>query len=282
MGYGVGKTLDIARSSLGEHESPSGSNCQRFSRYWEHPCESWCDDWASWALDKGGILDVAMSAYTPTSAGEYQKAGRWGHKPIVGAQVFFSWPGMGRICHTGLVEHVVDSDTCVTLEGNTDSAGGGSGGQVMRHERTAYIVGYGYPQAALDRAHHVKVHGSPPKPGDTREKGKGKADEHRDPTPEKRTLDVNGRLNRATVRALQHVVGVPVDGLLGRATIRALQVDLNVMLPKARHVTVDGDLGPQTIRGLQRVVGATEDGEMGPETIRHLQRALNQRLRRHG
>lgn len=280
MGYGVGLTLDKARLSLGEHESPAGSNCQRFSRYWDHPCESWCDDWACWALDKGGILDVAMSAYTPTSASEYQQAGRWGHKPIVGAQVFFSWPGMGRICHTGLVERVIDSDTVTTLEGNTDSAGGGSGGQVMRHERSAYIVGYGYPQAALDREHHIKVHGSPPKPGDDRDKGKGKVGaDQRDPHPETRDLVVNGRLNRATIRVLQKALGVPVDGLLGHRTIRALQKALNTLLPREHQIKVDGVLGKQTIRGLQRVVGAHVDGEWGPETTRHLQRTLNQQRR---
>lgn len=134
----VGRVLDLARSHIGQGESPPGSNCQQFSTYWHHPCEAWCADFATAMLRQAGALDVAQSSYTPTLAGNYQKAGRWYHSPRPGDLVFFQWPGVGRICHVGIVEAVHSDGSIVTVEGNTDD-------HVMRRVRKAYIVGYGRP-----------------------------------------------------------------------------------------------------------------------------------------
>src|SRR5881394_2479026 len=141
-----GQVLNIARSQLGEHESPFGSNRQKYSEYWHHPPEPWCADFACFVLDKAGALDVPMSAYTPTLAQHYMDRGRWGHVPRIGALVFFEFPGMGRISHVGIVEAILSDDGEVDIEGNTDEAGGRTGGKVMRHERRAYRAGYGYPR----------------------------------------------------------------------------------------------------------------------------------------
>src|SRR5207249_4164259 len=58
--------------------------------------------------------------------------------------------------HVGLVEAVRADSSIVTIEGNTDERGGGSGGKVMRHVRRANIAGYGYPQYA-SLVHDPKV-----------------------------------------------------------------------------------------------------------------------------
>lgn len=136
--------LDVARSQLGVAENPPGSN-QVMYAYWAGiPGQPWCGAFVCWCLDQAGALDVPRFVWTPSGAQAYQAAGRWSSVPAIGSVVFFQWPGVPRICHVGFVE-VVRPDGVVTIEGNTDEAGGGSGGKVMRHVRRANIVGYGHP-----------------------------------------------------------------------------------------------------------------------------------------
>lgn len=138
--------LIAARSQLGITELPPGSNRVRYNDWAGVPPGPWCAAFTSWALDRGGALDVKPFVYCPTGVAEYKAAGRFGGQPRIGAVVFFRWPGMDRACHVGLVEAVRADGSVVTIEGNTDEAGGGSGGKVMRHVRRAFIEGYGYPK----------------------------------------------------------------------------------------------------------------------------------------
>lgn len=141
----LAKVLAAGRAQLGYREGP-GSNVNKFSAHWGKPPQPWCADSAAWVLAQGGALDVPWSSYTPHFAKAYQDAGRWGQTPKVGAVVFFEWPGMGRIAHVGIVEAVRPDGSIVVLEGNTDVAGGRTGGQYMRKVRRANIAGYGYPR----------------------------------------------------------------------------------------------------------------------------------------
>lgn len=138
--------LARARQDLGYSEDPPGSNRNKFSESWHHPPEPWCADAVTRWLEDAGALDVPQSSYTPALAIAYANAGRFGQTPRVGAVVFFQWPGMGRIAHVGLVEAVRPDGSVVTIEGNTDEAGGRTGGKVMRKVRRANIAGYGYPR----------------------------------------------------------------------------------------------------------------------------------------
>lgn len=136
--------LALARTQLGYVEGP-GSNVNKFSYYWKRPPQPWCADFVCWVLQKSGALDVPQSSYTPALYGNYQSANRSGHTPRVGSLVFFQWPDMGRIAHVGIVEEIRADGSLVTIEGNTDVAGGRTGGQVMRKVRRANIAGYGHP-----------------------------------------------------------------------------------------------------------------------------------------
>lgn len=138
--------LAAARHELGIFEQPPGSNRVKYNDWAGVVPGPWCAAFASWCLDQGGALDVAKFVYCPTGVNEYKAAGRFGRDPRIGAVVFFQWPGQDRACHVGLVEAVRADGSVVTIEGNTDDAGGGSGGKVMRHVRRAFIVGYGYPK----------------------------------------------------------------------------------------------------------------------------------------
>lgn len=138
--------LVAARSKLGVKEMPPGSNQVEFNTWAGVAPGPWCAAFASWALAQGGALDVAKFVYCPTGVAEYRNDGRFGGSPRIGAVIFFQWAGQDRPCHVGLVEAVRSDGSVVTIEGNTDIAGGGSGGQVMRHVRRGNIVGYGYPR----------------------------------------------------------------------------------------------------------------------------------------
>src|SRR5690606_16984634 len=56
------------------------------------------------------------------------------------------FPGMGRVSHVGIVEKVHGPRDITAIEGNTDAAGGRTGGKVMRKRRSGSIIdGFGRP-----------------------------------------------------------------------------------------------------------------------------------------
>jgi hypothetical protein len=139
--------LREARATIGQHEDPFGSNLQPFAACAGHANGyPWCASWVVCMAKRAGVSLPGTSAYTPSLANSFKADGRWGSRPSVGAFVFFTWPSMGRIAHVGIVEAVRADGSIVTIEGNTDAAGGRTGGRVMRHVRRANITGYGYPR----------------------------------------------------------------------------------------------------------------------------------------
>jgi peptidoglycan hydrolase-like protein with peptidoglycan-binding domain len=237
--------INVARSQLGFAEDPPGSNRSPYGKWYGMDGQPWCAMFVSWCADRAGAAAlIPKHAFTPAGAAWFTERGQWGKTPRLGAVVYFRWPSMGRIAHVGIVESVRADGTVVAIEGNTDSAGGRTGGRVMRQVRRANIAGYGYPAYASRAA--VAAAAAPATGG---------------------ALDVDGELGPLTWKALQRVLGVPADGEPGPVTYAALQ----------RRVgsTPDGELGPRTVKALQLRVGVTPDGEWGPRTTQALQRALN-------
>jgi len=72
----------------------------------------------------------------------YQRRHRFNKNPKVGSLVIFSFS------HIGLVEKVLRGGRIQTIEGNTDSSGGRTGGRVMRKVRSKKILGYCHPDYA--------------------------------------------------------------------------------------------------------------------------------------
>lgn len=120
-------------------------------------CDMFCDDTLLRAcIEEYGTVAgtkkcYAMlggwSAYTPTSAQYYKKAGRWTTTPQVGAQIFFK--NTERIHHTGWVT-AVSNGRVYTVEGNTNSGSYvvANGGQVRCKNYSvndSAIAGYGIP-----------------------------------------------------------------------------------------------------------------------------------------
>jgi len=141
------EVLNQARSELGYAENPRGSNKTKFASEAGHANGyAWCATYVVAMFRRCGIRLPSESAYTPTMAGGFKSAGTW-HTgtPLPGDVVFFIWPNMGRISHVGIVETAKSRNDIYTIEGNTDEAGGRTGGKVMRQHRTRYIAGYGRP-----------------------------------------------------------------------------------------------------------------------------------------
>ena len=113
------------------------------------------------------------------------------------------------------------------------------------------------------------------------------------PAPKPGKLVVDGKLGRATVKALQRQLRTKADGILssqplahkdhlpavtggsvqfwprprGSLAVASLQAKLGV--------SRDGMLGPGTITAWQRKLGVTADGFFGEDSTKALQRALN-------
>lgn len=213
--------LNVARSQLGVREDPPGSNQVMYATWAGIPGLAWCGAFVCWVLDQAGALDVPRFVWTPSGAQAYKDRGRWDHEPSIGDVVFFTWPEVGRICHVGFVEAVRADGGVVTIEGNTDERGGGTGGKVMRHVRRSYMTGFGRPQyselaAATPIAPAVPV------------------------SVAKRPMLRRGSRGDL-VRHLQRIVGTTPDGIFGPKTEQAVRI-----FQKRNNLVVDGIVGPKT------------------------------------
>jgi peptidoglycan hydrolase-like protein with peptidoglycan-binding domain len=233
-GLGVrDRILARARSQLGIHEKPFGSNRTPYSQ-WYGLIGPWCAMFVSWCFFHEGLpLPASISkgfAYTPVGAAWFKRQDRWTRRPEVGAVIFFDFPGDGvdRISHVGIVERVNPDGSPTCLEGNTNAPGGRTGGQVMRHRRSVGIVGYGLPNYGVKVARPDE---DPPDPSSGSELQEGRVG------PEvarwQRQLNeatgarlaVDGEFGSLTARAtigFQRSAGMPPNGAVDRATRRAM------------------------------------------------------------
>jgi hypothetical protein len=153
----VEAVLDRARSQIGTSEHPPGSNRVLYAD-WYGVHGPWCAMFVSWCFYHEGLPLTAETAkgfcYTPRGANWFRANGRWTSNPAPGHVVFFDFPGDGvdRISHVGIVERV-DGSAITTIEGNTDVAGGRTGGQVLRKVRRGGVIGYGLPAYAGNGGH---------------------------------------------------------------------------------------------------------------------------------
>ncbi|MFL5318309.1 MAG: peptidoglycan-binding protein [Myxococcaceae bacterium] len=116
------RVLKLARSQMGNGESPPGSNNQKYSHFFGRGNEPWCADFVSWCYTKSGKkLNIP---YTPTLLQYMKNNGTYNrHNPKPGEIVIFDWhPGSGVPAeHTGLVEKVYRKNGQLyiqTIEGN--------------------------------------------------------------------------------------------------------------------------------------------------------------------
>lgn len=287
--------LGVAESQLGYAEDPPGSNRTKYGRWYADRTAAevfatgqWCAMFVSWCADQAGALDIIPAhAYTPSGVNWFRTRGRYHTTgtPERGDIVYFYSTGLGRVSHVGIVTDRRADGLISTIEGNTDDAGGRTGGKVMRKLRAPlgqkssfYPIGYGRPDwtALADRDAPVVL--TPV-----------------EPAPVVLGLEVDGRWGPATARRLQEVLGTEADGVIsnqvrghwnenapsfefsstrrGSDAIRAVQRRLTGLYAG----TIDGLCGPGTITALQRYLGTTQDGRISPESemVKAMQRRLN-------
>ena len=293
------RVLARARSQLGVTENPMGSNRTPYCE-WYGMVGPWCAMFVSWCFFHEGLPLPATThkgfAYAPSGAAWFRKQGRWTTRPAVGHVVFFDF--IGRISHVGIVESVRSDGTIITIEGNTDDAGGRTGGKVMRKARRSRIVGYGIPPYSDGR----------PDDGLLR-----RGDRGAEVSAWQRDLNealgmglvvdgVFGPATEAATRRFQREQGLEVDGVVGPASraqmrkvlaarrpppplqaippfpgrllevfcvgndVRIWQAQMN---KRGTPLEVDGEYGPKSAgacRALQREKRLEVDGIVGPIT----------------
>ena len=252
--------LRIARSQLGyTATSTSGKFCD-----WYGLKGYWCAMFVSWvAAQAGATAIIPRHSYTPTGAAWFKKRGRWhsGTRGLTPGDVVYFDFGLGRISHVGIFEGW-NRGRVVTIDGNTGSSGGRSGGRVLRRSRAPrYIVGYGRPAYSG---------GSSTKPAAS-------------------GIAVDGWAGKATIRRAQQLAHTPVDGVIsgqwkgnkryhwavtgitygngGSTLVRKIQATLGI--------SADGDWGRQTSIAMQRALHVTQDGYFGRDSVKAWQNALN-------
>ena len=111
--------IRIARSQLGEGESPPGSNCTRYG-----PCEEWCALFVAWVWQHAGIQMAGGTAPYAYSGSIYGWVKEHGGRvlpasatPAPGDAVLFGW-GPTASEHVGIVEQVLPGGQITTIDGN--------------------------------------------------------------------------------------------------------------------------------------------------------------------
>lgn len=220
--------LAVARRNLGITETPMGSNKTPYAAAAGHANGyPWCATFLVACFRAQKIKLGNESAYTPSLYNSMAKVARADVKP--GDLMFMYFPSKGRIAHVGIVEAVFPSYV-ITIEGNTDEAGGRTGGKVMRKKRAYKDLSFTRPEYAPP---------PPPKPAPKRRPA--------DPVLRvgntgQKVLDIQRALNKAGHR-------VAMDAQFGPLTKKAVQA-----FQKKKGLVADGVVGPATWHALRVVV----------------------------
>ncbi len=144
----VAEALAQAAHWDGYVEEPPGSNNTEFGRWYGVNPDYWCAMYVSRVFFDAGLpLPASTSkgfAYTPQGAKWFMDNQRFvgPSAPIApGMVVFYYYPSKKRIAHVGIVADVIDSQHFHAWEGNTDAAGGRTGGRVIKQTRSRSTVG---------------------------------------------------------------------------------------------------------------------------------------------
>lgn len=140
------RVLNTARSQLGYREG--ANNSTKYGLWYGLNHQPWCAIFLSWVAAKAKVSRIIPKhAYTPAGADWFKARDAWGHKPRVGAVVYYDTAGLGRISHVGIVEKVLPGGAWYAIEGNTNAAGSREGRVVRRQRRTTTGSrgGFGYP-----------------------------------------------------------------------------------------------------------------------------------------
>jgi hypothetical protein len=146
--------LDKQRSFLGTVGGPPNGNHTIFGAFTGCQNLAWCGSFQLFCAHEVGLALPPhvnpLTVATRDGFREYEKAGRSGTEPRVGAHVFYDWSGKKdpkNIHHIECVESILPHGQIMTIGGNVDSKV-----QRVRRSLKPFIVGFGYPVYAGEAA----------------------------------------------------------------------------------------------------------------------------------
>lgn len=143
----VTDVLAVARRNLGIVEGKG--NVTPYAGLAGHAQgQPWCATFLVACARRAGLKLGNESAYTPALYASLPHVDRSEVQP--GDLMFLYFPSLGRIAHVGIVESVGKSYV-ITIEGNTDEAGGRTGGKVMRKKRSFKHLYFARPAYAVEK-----------------------------------------------------------------------------------------------------------------------------------
>jgi predicted chitinase len=241
------RLLDVERSQLGIQEHPHGSNNVKYNTaYYGHPVHNsahtnyaWCVVFQWWCFQRAGIPTSAFPKSPNVFAVRdwYKKRGRFDHTPRVGSLAIFSFS------HIALVEKVLTHGRIQTIEGNTDAAGGRTGGKVMRKIRRSGIQGFCHPDYD-----HVRAATHAPAPP------RGQPSAAVQPAPRPRAAAARVSVERMRVGILLRLPGKSPKAMMKRPTHRVVAGDTLSRIAQrngtsvARLAALNGIKNPDLIR----------------------------------
>ena len=144
------RLIEVAAAEVGTIEE--GDNLTKYGKFTKADGLPWCGSFVNWCAAQAGVKLHSVVG-TAVGAHKFKEMQRWSTMPQLGYLAFMDFPhdGVDRISHIGIVVGLIDTKTCLTIEGNTSGTGDQrNGGMVMVKVRSygegKEIVGFGIPK----------------------------------------------------------------------------------------------------------------------------------------
>ncbi len=144
------RLIEVAAAEIGTVEE--GNNVTKYGKFTGFDGQPWCGSFVNWCAAQAGVKMHSVVG-TAVGAHKFKEMQRWSTMPQLGYLAFMDFPhdGVDRISHIGIVVGLIDTKTCLTIEGNTSGTGDQrNGGMVMVKVRSygegKEIVGFGIPK----------------------------------------------------------------------------------------------------------------------------------------
>jgi hypothetical protein len=155
------RLIEIAAAEVGIIEE--GDNLTKYGKFTKADGLPWCGSFVNWVCHTAGVK-IHSVVSTAIGAHKFKEIQRWSSMPQLGYLAFMDFPhdGVDRISHIGIVVGLIDSKTCLTIEGNTSGTGDQrNGGMVMVKVRSygegKEIVGFGIPKFVPYKGEFPKI-----------------------------------------------------------------------------------------------------------------------------
>ena len=144
------RLIEVAAAEVGTVEE--GDNLTKYGKFTKADGLPWCGSFVNWCAAQAGVK-IHSVVSTAIGAHKFKEISRWSSMPQLGYLAFMDFPhdGVDKISHIGIVVGLIDTKTCLTIEGNTSGTGDQrNGGMVMIKVRSygkgKEIVGFGIPK----------------------------------------------------------------------------------------------------------------------------------------